>query len=245
MGFRNPLTSMALLEFPTSGLTGVIQGSQLAADAIDGKTITGALIRTAATGQRIEIDSVADGQFRFYTGIFEESEGRLRTFADAGRNCAELTPPKPAGSIAPTLTLRSRIGSLLSNRASVIALDADTITLTVPAGERVIVNANTTIAGSIAATTVISSTDQRGTVTFPPATIAAGGSSFIPVTAAPAFPTAPTVMVALANAPAGSVYLVPRVVTILPGSFRIYLYNVGPSAATYASDVVVAWRAST
>lgn len=50
MSFRNPITTIA-----ADQIIGEIAGSQLAADAIDGKTITAALIRTAATGERVEM----------------------------------------------------------------------------------------------------------------------------------------------------------------------------------------------
>lgn len=64
MAFRNPLTSI-----PASGIIGQIQGSQLAADSIDGKVITGANIRTAATGNRVELDGTSFwDRVLFYTG---------------------------------------------------------------------------------------------------------------------------------------------------------------------------------
>jgi hypothetical protein len=42
---------------PASSITGQITGSQIAADAIDGKTITGATLQTAASGQRVVLNS--------------------------------------------------------------------------------------------------------------------------------------------------------------------------------------------
>lgn len=56
MGFRNPLLSL-----DASQITGEIIGSQLAADAIDGKVITGATLRTAATGRRVLVYNETDG----------------------------------------------------------------------------------------------------------------------------------------------------------------------------------------
>jgi hypothetical protein len=59
--FRDPVTTL-----PADAITGPIQGSQLAADAIDGKTITGATVRTgdATTYPRIEMPP--DGNLYFY-----------------------------------------------------------------------------------------------------------------------------------------------------------------------------------
>jgi hypothetical protein len=65
MAFRNPITSL-----PGSAITGPINGAQLtpgsvagtalAADSIDGKTITGAVIRTSATVPKIELNSASN-----------------------------------------------------------------------------------------------------------------------------------------------------------------------------------------
>lgn len=85
MGFRNPITTaidpvarqeasdaqaaaanaqasatnaITLAEDPLAQIpAGAILGSKLAADAIDGRTITGSTLRTAASGQRVQIDS--------------------------------------------------------------------------------------------------------------------------------------------------------------------------------------------
>lgn len=59
---------------------GAITGVKIAADAIDGKTITGAVVRTAATGQRLQLDSngllayAADGSV---TATLRSSDGGL------------------------------------------------------------------------------------------------------------------------------------------------------------------------
>lgn len=59
---------------------GAITGTKLSADAIDGKTITGSLIRTAASGQRIELNSSQD-RVLFYSGeVGEDFPGSI--FAD-------------------------------------------------------------------------------------------------------------------------------------------------------------------
>lgn len=57
---------------------GAITGAKIAADAIDGKTITGATIRTAASGQRVQLDS--DGLKTFDSSDVEKS----RLSADSG-----------------------------------------------------------------------------------------------------------------------------------------------------------------
>ncbi|MFE7547108.1 hypothetical protein [Streptomyces gardneri] len=58
---------------------GIITGTKLAADAIDGKTITGAIIRTASTGQRI----VMDGATGTITG-YDSSNVTVFTINPAG-----------------------------------------------------------------------------------------------------------------------------------------------------------------
>lgn len=50
-----------------------IGGDALSATAIDGKTITGALIRTAASGQRVELKGEQLEQISFYSGRIEET----------------------------------------------------------------------------------------------------------------------------------------------------------------------------
>ncbi|HSX68135.1 hypothetical protein [Nocardioides sp.] len=73
MGFRSPLNGI-----PPSSLTddmiadGAITGPKLSADAIDGKTITGAFIRTAAAGKRWELDSNPANELRAYSGHPDE-----------------------------------------------------------------------------------------------------------------------------------------------------------------------------
>jgi hypothetical protein len=60
--------------------TGAVTAAKLTADAIDGKTITGALLRTAASGQRVEIDVNYENEIRFYTGNPAETEpGRVES----------------------------------------------------------------------------------------------------------------------------------------------------------------------
>lgn len=86
MGFRNPLN------FPPGSIT----GSMLAADSIDGKTITGAFIRTAATGLRWEIDSPGfSDEIRGYTGNPGEIDPASLTIAPGGAaHVVSLKAPK-------------------------------------------------------------------------------------------------------------------------------------------------------
>lgn len=55
---KRPLSTTVIPQINIgTGTFGTLAGARLAADAIDGMTITGALIRTAASGQRMEFDS--------------------------------------------------------------------------------------------------------------------------------------------------------------------------------------------
>ena len=75
MAFRNPLAGDLIFD-PLTGqlkvnaadIIGFIEGSQLAADSIDGKTITGATIRTAAVGARWEMGEEGFGSYLFGYG---------------------------------------------------------------------------------------------------------------------------------------------------------------------------------
>lgn len=73
MGFRNPVRSL-----PATRITGQLSGTQLKADAIDGKTITGATVQTAKTGRRIML--APDGNTYWYTGATGEfAPGRIQS----------------------------------------------------------------------------------------------------------------------------------------------------------------------
>lgn len=96
MGFRNPINGI-----PPSAITedmladGSVSGTKLTADAIDGKTITGATLRTAAAGERVVVrpDGGA-GVIEFFTG-----------------DAAELTPatvdPAFDDDLVPSISVRS------------------------------------------------------------------------------------------------------------------------------------------
>lgn len=104
--FRNPVTSL-----PASAITGQIGGSQLAADAIDGKTITGALIRSAATANRVEISSTEPGGFAeidLYTENPTDTPANLVAFgaSTGGRTLAIGGPVKSGGTHQPQVFLQ-------------------------------------------------------------------------------------------------------------------------------------------
>lgn len=104
MPFDDPTTSL-----PASAIEGQVQGTQLAADAIDGKTITGALLRTAATGRRVEIGT--DGRVVFHTGqSAQTAPGDIRTGVSSSlpgwyQGYLVIRPPSHSGYAAPELRL--------------------------------------------------------------------------------------------------------------------------------------------
>ncbi|MEU9703100.1 hypothetical protein [Streptomyces sp. NPDC047981] len=71
---------------------GIITGTKLAADAIDGKVITGATLRTAATGERIVLSP--DGVITIYNAdgviVVEIDAAGYRLFDEAGTLVAEI-----------------------------------------------------------------------------------------------------------------------------------------------------------
>lgn len=89
--------STALGKFPivaTDIADGAISTPKLSANAIDGMTITGALFRTAATGQRVEIDSTTINKVRLYSGhVSETSPG----YISAGASFVEIEAPNISG----------------------------------------------------------------------------------------------------------------------------------------------------
>lgn len=98
---------------------GTITTAKLAADAIDGMTITGALFRTAAAGQRIEIDSpAADNEVRFYSGVSgEAAPGIIEATASAGFGQVRLASPEFTSGIA-ELILQSHPTNITSFNAT-------------------------------------------------------------------------------------------------------------------------------
>ena len=79
MGFRNPITTAedpTARAMATEALTQIIPGTRLAADAIDGKTITGATVQTAASGPRAVFSSLGGSEFlQLFAGHTGESPG--------------------------------------------------------------------------------------------------------------------------------------------------------------------------
>jgi hypothetical protein len=106
VGFRNPVrTAVDQLardkadQALDAALHGIIPGSRLAADAIDGRTITGAVVRTASAGQRTEIRRDGDvGKVLAYTGreATESPGGMFATGSSLGR-FLYLNTPTDAG----------------------------------------------------------------------------------------------------------------------------------------------------
>jgi hypothetical protein len=97
MAFRNPVTSL-----PASSITGVIQGSQLAADAIDGKTITGALIRSAESANRVEIASTPFGGFAeidFFTETESDVPGNVVAYGVGSGRALAIGAPSSASAV--------------------------------------------------------------------------------------------------------------------------------------------------
>lgn len=131
MAFRNPLTSL-----PASGIVGQIQGSQLAADSINGKTITGATIQTAAAGQRISMlppgGAYTDDRLQMDSGGGEAKPSFLKAFPPASDtsiqtvlSSADLTP---AGiNQGAVLVLKS--GNNTNEAATVATLQAESVNI--------------------------------------------------------------------------------------------------------------------
>lgn len=94
---------------------GTITTAKLAATAIDGMTITGALIRTAATSTRVEVDSISQNQIRFFTGHASETVpgAVVSVLNPAGvgtRGAIRITAPTIGGSPEASLTLSGDSG---------------------------------------------------------------------------------------------------------------------------------------
>lgn len=95
MGFRNPTKippgSVGVAELADGSVT----GPKISVGALDGKIITGALIRSAATGQRWEQDSVLYNEIRGYSGHANEIDP------------ARITVGVTSGTPTPFLSLAS------------------------------------------------------------------------------------------------------------------------------------------
>jgi hypothetical protein len=89
---------------------GAISTPQLSANAIDGMTVTGALIRTAVSGQRVEIKSSNVNRVDFYSGAAGEvAPGNVRSLSPtAGQAQTSVTAPTLLGVTPAELNLASR-----------------------------------------------------------------------------------------------------------------------------------------
>lgn len=111
-----------------SGVAAPIQGQHLAPTAIDGKTITGARFRTAATGRRIEIDSAVQNQVLAYPEATDNGDGGLTqpggmtVFDDATNGSLTLSSPN-MGQGKTELVLTSPRGNVLNGKKKAV-LDA-------------------------------------------------------------------------------------------------------------------------
>lgn len=101
----------ALAKFPigaTEISDGAISTPKLSANAIDGMTITGALFRTAASGQRVEIDSAARNEVRFFSGAATEtSPASVNTVTSGGWGYLIMKSPAFSGSGAAQISLQN------------------------------------------------------------------------------------------------------------------------------------------
>ena len=80
---------------------GSITAAKLSATAIDGKTITGATIRTAASGQRWTLDSAVVNMILGYTGAAGESQpGSLAMSTDGTSGMTNMYSPQFKGGAA-------------------------------------------------------------------------------------------------------------------------------------------------
>lgn len=155
MAFRNPVHTL-----PASRITGQITGPQikagaitadhLTATAIDGKTITGALLRSAASANRVEISSTAPGAFAeidLYTETPTDAPATLVAFgaASGGRALGIGAPLKSGGTHQPQIFLQYTDPT---ENSSIVQLSADIVQVvgTLEVGGPV--NATTTVATS-------------------------------------------------------------------------------------------------
>lgn len=151
MGFRNPvLTAVDPVardtadQALTEATTGIIPGTRLAADAIDGKTVTGATLQTAKTGARIVIDSVEQDRVHFYSGATAEAApGRIygswtpgETSSGKDQGSLYLAPPQVGTTVAVPETGISILGQTRdqASRGQIIVTGPMTVdTPTLPA----------------------------------------------------------------------------------------------------------------
>ncbi|MER7937949.1 MULTISPECIES: hypothetical protein [unclassified Streptomyces] len=99
---------------------GAITADKLDAAAINGKTITGATVQTAASGRRIKL--AADGNLYLYTGASgEKAPGRVST--STGSQVMQIIGPQVNTAIEYGLTLQDTFGS------QAVDISADQVTV--------------------------------------------------------------------------------------------------------------------
>lgn len=114
----------ALGKFPIAATDisdGAISTPKLAADAIDGMTITGALFRTAASGQRIEIDSATRNEVQCFSGAASETApGYLKSDLVSGGAFTTIASPEVAG-VTGTATLNLQVIPSLGAQQAILS----------------------------------------------------------------------------------------------------------------------------
>jgi hypothetical protein len=116
----------ALSKFPivaTDITDGAISTPKLSANAIDGMTITGALFRTAASGQRIEIDSATRNEVKCFSGAASETApGYLKSDLVSGGAFTTIASPEVAG-VTGTATLNLQVIPSLGAQQAILTAD--------------------------------------------------------------------------------------------------------------------------
>lgn len=108
-----------------------ITGTHLAADSIDGKTITGAFIRTAATGQRWEISGLPADKITAFSNIVGETPGYLQIYPTAGTSggfipILDLYSASPPGGNGCSIRMQGQdVNALAPGNASLIQINSD------------------------------------------------------------------------------------------------------------------------
>lgn len=156
MPFRNPVNAL-----PASRIIGQITGTQIAngsistpkltATAIDGMTITGALIRTAAAGRRVQADSTDYDRVQFFSGVAGETQAGYLLVSPFG-DVMKLSAPTVTGLLVGSLTLTSHA----SNPTAQFGPGCNIITYKVSPSDSVNVNNGAFIADSTGAVTAAS-----------------------------------------------------------------------------------------
>lgn len=140
------------LHVAAANVTGTLTGNQLSANAIDGKTITGARVRTSAGFPRIEL--APDGNQYFYTAAGQDP-GRL--IVDGSAGTLQITGPN-GGGVDFGITLQKAFGS------SSTTIDTDEVDIIGNANIGGLFSAGNVAWGSVTVNPVVN-TDTSVTVT--------------------------------------------------------------------------------